>query len=102
MWECTGGSVTAGEDSLTGALREVKEEVGLDLPPENGRVAYSVVGEDFIMDAWLFDYDGPLALEDATTDEVAQCRWMDVEEIKRLYDVGEMVPTIDYFFTEIA
>ena len=31
MWECVGGSVTKGEDSLTGALRETKEEVGLTL-----------------------------------------------------------------------
>ncbi len=28
MWECVGGSVIKGEDSLTGALRETREEVG--------------------------------------------------------------------------
>ena len=31
MWECVGGSVLKGESSIDGALREVKEEVGLDL-----------------------------------------------------------------------
>lgn len=31
MWECVGGSVVKGETSLEGAVREVKEEVGLDL-----------------------------------------------------------------------
>ena len=28
-----------------------------------------------------FEYDGDLHLEDATTDEVADCRWMTVSEI---------------------
>lgn len=31
MWECVGGSVVKGEDSLLGAIREAKEEVGVDL-----------------------------------------------------------------------
>ena len=31
LWECVGGSVQKGETSLQGALREVKEEVGLTL-----------------------------------------------------------------------
>ena len=34
VWECVDGSVVKGEDSLQGALREVKEEVGVDLLPE--------------------------------------------------------------------
>ena len=29
-WECTGGSVLSGETSLQGAIREVKEELGMD------------------------------------------------------------------------
>lgn len=38
MWECVGGSVVKGEDSLLGAIRETKEEVGVDLRPEKGQV----------------------------------------------------------------
>ena len=40
-WEPTGGSVLAGEDSLTGALREVREELGVVLKPDTGRLLYS-------------------------------------------------------------
>ena len=41
VWECVDGSVVKGEDSLQGALREVKEEVGVDLLPEKGQVILS-------------------------------------------------------------
>ena len=100
MWESVGGSVTAGEDSLTGAIREAKEEVGVDLNPTNGKLVASTVREHFqdIKDDWVFQYDGEADLRNATTDEVAQIRWMTVEEIRALYDEGKLVHTLAYFF----
>lgn len=105
MWECVGGSVTKGEDSLTGALRETKEEVGLTLSPEDGKLVYSVVGRvvngvkfSDIVDVWLFEYDGPVPLEQATTKEVAQTVWMTKKQIRELYDTGKLVHTLGYFF----
>ena len=105
MWECVGGSVVKGEDSLTGALRETQEEVGLTLSPEDGKLVYSVVGRVVssvkftdILDVWLFEYDGPVSLEDATTKEVVRTAWMTKEHIKELFDAGELVHTLDYFF----
>jgi predicted acetyltransferase/8-oxo-dGTP pyrophosphatase MutT (NUDIX family) len=108
-WECVGGSVLKGEDSLTGAIREVQEEVGIALNPESGQLAFTrlrdvIDGRRFgdIMDVWVFNYDGEASLESATTAEVSQTRWVTVEEIKKLYDSGEMVNTLEYFFDEIA
>lgn len=101
-WESVGGSVTAGEDSLTGALREAKEEVGVDLDPAQGKLVESTVREHFqdIKDVWSFLYDGEIDLRNATTDEVADMRWMTVEEIRQLYDAGELVHTLGYFFDD--
>ena len=98
MWECVGGSVLMGESSIDGALREVKEEVGLDLKPETGRILFTKVRESDIVDVWLFEYDGDLHLDDATTDEVADCRWMTVSEIRKLYEDNRLVQTLNYFF----
>ena len=102
MWESVGGNVTAGEDSLTGAIREAKEEVGVDLDPANGRMVSTTVREHFqdIKDDWLFLYDGETNLQNATTDEVAQMRWMTVPAIRNLYDAGELVHTLAYFFDD--
>lgn len=100
MWESVGGSVTAGEDSLTGALREAKEEVGVDLNPAAGQLVSTTVRHHFqdIKDVWRFLYDGEVDLSHATTDEVAQVRWMTVPEIRALDEAGELVHTLKYFF----
>lgn len=108
MWECVDGSVLKGEDSLQGALREAKEEVGVDLLPEKGQVIFSdtrkiefgkVVNK--ILDVWLFEYDGEVDLSNATTDEVEQVAWMNREQIRELYDAEMFVETLEYFFTEV-
>jgi len=106
-WECVGGSVLKGEDSLTGALRETKEEVGLSLVPEDGKIVRSTIGRivngirfSDIVDVWLFPYDGPVSLKTATTKEVAQSAWLDRQQIKELFDQGAFVDTLGYFFEE--
>ena len=108
MWECVGGSVVKGEDSLLGAIREAKEEVGVDLNPENGQVLFTktrkiIEGKIFndIMDVWLFEYDGEFDLSNATTDEVVQVAWMNRSQIKELFDANMFVDTLEYFFTEV-
>lgn len=105
LWECVGGSVLRGEDSIAGAIREVKEEVGIELSPKQGQLLFTKIrdkidGVNFndFMDVWLFHYDGEITLEHATTDEVAACRWMTKAEIKELYLQGKFVKTLDYFF----
>ena len=43
-WEATGGSVLAGETSVQGAVREVEEELGIRLNPEEGVLICSGTG----------------------------------------------------------
>lgn len=105
MWETVGGSVLKGENSLQGALREVKEEVGIDLSPDNSRLIFSKIrrkigGRKFndILDVWCFDYDGEVNLDKAEEKEVAQSKWLSKEEIRKLYDEKLLVDTLGYFF----
>ena len=105
LWECVGGSVLKGESSLQGALREVKEEVGLELEGSTGEVIFTktrkVVDQvkcNDIMDVWLFPYDGEVDLGRATTREVVQTRWASYQEIQQLWEQKRFVPTLDYFF----
>lgn len=92
MWETTGGSALAGDDSLTAALREVKEETGLTLRPENGRLFMTTQGENFFGDYWLFlqDFD----LDDVILQEGETCDKMRADEttIRELHKTGQFVP----------
>ena len=105
MWETVGGSVLKGEDSFHGALREVKEEVGIDLSPDKGRLVFSKVRKSAgrriyndILDVWCFGYDGKAHLDRADTKEVEQTKWLGKEEIRELYDSNLLVETLSYFF----
>lgn len=110
-WECVGGSTLKGEDSLSSAVREVREEVGLDLCPAAGtrlftKIRKTIGGKRYndIVDVWLFHHDGEVPLENATTDEVAQIRWMNRQVIAALRESGDLVTSIkdlDYFFDEM-
>lgn len=104
LWECPGGSVLAGETSLNGAVREAREEVGIDLRPEEGRLLFTKIrgvidGIHYhdIKDIWLFEYDGEPCLSEAETAEVSQCRFMAPDEIKELIGAGKCVPVLQYF-----
>ena len=108
MWETVGGSVLKGESSIQGAVREVKEEVGIDLRETDGTLAFSKIRKiiddkkfNDILDVWVFNYDGEVVLNNATTDEVAQVKWLDRSEILKLYNDEELVSTLYYFFNKI-
>lgn len=109
MWETVGGSVLKGETSLQGAVREVKEEVGIDVNGTENNLVFSQVrkvinGKKFndILDVWLFEYNGEVQLDNATTDEVEQTKWLNVAEIKELYESKQLVSTLGYFFDKIG
>jgi len=88
LWECTGGSALAGEDSLTAALREAKEETGFALLPENGARVFAVRREDTFCDVWLFRQDVALADFVPQPGETTEARLAAPEEILRMMDAG--------------
>ena len=92
LWECTGGSALAGDDSLSAAIREVKEETGLAVQPENGRVILSYQGWDWFTDVWLFQQDFPLDAVELQEGETCDYQWATAQEILAMSEREEMVP----------
>jgi len=94
LWECTGGSVLAGEDSLTAALREVKEELGITLDKEKGvlyRTIKRPIHPDFC-DVWVFEHN--CSIDDIVfqPDETCDAMWAAADKIIELMNNGEFVP----------
>ncbi len=92
MWESTGGSALAGDDSISAALREVKEETGLTADPALGKCVISFRRDDNFVDVWLFKQD--FNLDDVILQEGETCDKMyaSVEKVKELCDDGVFVP----------
>ncbi len=92
IWEITGGSAVAGDDSLTAALREVKEETGLTLDPAKGRVALPLSGQDWFGDVWVFRQDvdmNDICLQEG---ETCEAKLVTREELLRLREEGLFIP----------
>ncbi|NMA24304.1 MAG: NUDIX domain-containing protein [Clostridiales bacterium] len=98
LWECTGGSALAGESSLQGAVREVKEELGLTLDTNTAQLVYQTrrdESQDFY-DVWRFHSGVPTTALKLQTDEVIAARWLNKNEIYKLLKSGKLHPLIDY------
>lgn len=92
MWATTGGSALAGDDSLTAALREVKEETGLIADPACGSCVINYRRGDNFVDIWLFRQD--FNLDDVVLQEGETCDRMyaKADKIKELINNGMFVP----------
>lgn len=99
MWETTGGSAVTGDNSLQAALREVKEEIGIDLNPSNGRCLFRLKRQhetcDFV-DVWLFNENIDLNKIVYQPDEVNDAKWAYPEEIILMIEKGEFVDVFTY------
>lgn len=103
MWECTGGSIQAGEDSLTGAIREVEEELGITLNKNQGNLIGSALRHfencPDILDVWVFESN--VSIEDIKIqkEELNDVKWASVQEIKELYNEHKF--EANAFFKEV-
>jgi len=95
LWECAGGSAIAGEDSLTAALREAKEEVGITLNIGKGEKIYSFKRESSlnnIVNVWLFREDFDISDVVLQEGETCDAKWVSQSEIFRMINSGEFIP----------
>ena len=92
MWEATGGSALAGDDSLTAAVREVREETGVSLDPATGKCVITYRRENYFCDVWLFRHE--FDLESVTLLEGETCDKMkaDSDTIRKMHRDGVLVP----------
>lgn len=104
VWECNGGSILAGETSLEGMIRELKEELGLEFEKEEGVLLKSVKREQFrfpdFKDLWLFKKDIDIKDIKFPDGEAIAAKWVTIEEFLRMYENGEIVKTVNFGIEE--
>jgi len=113
LWECTGGAAAMGDDSLATALKEVREELGVELDPQNGRIYLSGLKRDngiqgmMLADVWIFRQDVDLADVLLQEGETCDAAYMGREQILRMVEDGEFVgyefyPYLSEFFEWVS
>jgi 8-oxo-dGTP diphosphatase len=55
VWDMPGGHVEPGETPQAAVARELREELGIDVPVPAGPPLREVLGDTFFMQIWLFD-----------------------------------------------
>ena len=96
MWNITGGAASAGEGSKEACLREVAEEIGLRLEPQDIFFLSRTFNDyDCIFDDYITIYDFDITKAVLQPEEVTELKWVTLEDIRALYDEGS------FMFTDI-
>ena len=103
MWECTGGSALLNETSQEAAIREVKEELGIDVSKSKAELVgstrrfYELCPD--ILDVWLFKKNISIEKITIQEEEVNDVMWASREKIIELFKQGKFEPNT--FFEKV-
>ena len=93
-WEVTGGGVLSGETSTQAVVREVREEVGLDVsglplvPVYSYRNIDAERGDNYIVDIYRFELDVDESAVTLQDSEAIGCKFATWDQICALADQG--------------
>ena len=91
-WDISaGGFVLSGEDAATSALRELEEEMGLVLKPEDLRFVFTEPFSYVLDDYFLAKAEADPAALTLQEEEVADARWFSLEEVTAMIGDGRFV-----------
>ena len=87
-WECTGGSVLAGETALQGAVRELKEETGIVAAEEELTYITTYMESRAFVDSFFLHKD----VEDLVMQpgETVAAQWVSLEKMEQLIAEGQI------------
>lgn len=97
-WECTSGSVIAGEDSITGAKRELFEEIGIEIIQEPIKLLGITKHKTWFTDTYLIKKDILLSDLKLQSEEVVDAKWVNINEFNTMCIKDLVVPVVSEQF----
>jgi len=96
LWEITGGSITVGESSLEGAVRELEEETGLLAAPKQLKKIGEIKYGHYFRDSYIWKSEK--LIEPSTMKlqpgEVCGAKLVTFEELLEMDESGLTVPNV--------
>ena len=84
IWAVTGGSAVAGEDALTAARRELREELGVDAGEDELRRIACLRRTNSFCNVFVIRTDRPAEDFVLQKEEVCAVRWCDADRLMRM------------------
>lgn len=97
-WAFTGGAVDFGETSIEGALREMKEELGIKETRDNIELILSLKREHDFVDVWLIKQNININDIIIQKEEVSEVKYVTLNELQNIIENGDFVPAINLYF----
>lgn len=89
MWEDTHGGVKAGETSIEGIKRELKEELGLDIEAKEFILVKTLKRKNVFRDCYIILKDISIDSINFNDNEVMDCKYVSIEEFKKIIEEGK-------------
>lgn len=100
-YSSTGGHVDAGETHLTSILREIKEELGIEVDSEELEYLGFMLYDKPIRFMYYLKKDIDINDVVVQEEEVDFVKYMNINEIKEIIDKGEMTKSHGIIFNKI-
>ncbi len=93
LWDVSiGGAAKAGDSSREAAVRETREELGIDLDLTGARPSLTICWENGYDDYYIVTKPVDLKALKLQQEEVQAARWADKDEVLRMIDDGRFIP----------
>ena len=93
IWDISAaGSALQDEDSRLAAIREVKEELGIEINLDGLRPHFTINFDQGFDDYWFIEQE--IDLKDITLqpEEVVDAKWVQEDELIKLLEAGQFIP----------
>lgn len=101
MWEPTTGLVISGETSRQGAIRELKEELDIEIEEKDIKLIKEFTEEkndlNFFRNIYLVDREIPLEQLEFNDGEVINAKYVTLEQFNEMIQKGEAHSWLKYF-----
>lgn len=98
LWAVTGGSAISGEDALTAALRELKEELGYAASASQMQEIACLRRSNSFCTVYTIAIDQPAEQFSLQKEEVSEVRWCSAERVSRMISEGILYNYGDSYF----